>query len=196
MWNSKPFFQRMFRPLAARLARVGVRANHVSLTTLGVCIAGGLAVAARPHGAWFLIVPGALAVRLVLNHVDGLIAHEHDSRSAAGTLINDLLDAVCDTALYLPLAAVAGASAPLAMLAVVAAVLSEMTGLAATRLGRDRREDGPLGKKPRGVAFGAIYLALGLGAAPGPWLDVALAATVALIALTIANRARAALRPC
>jgi CDP-diacylglycerol--glycerol-3-phosphate 3-phosphatidyltransferase len=78
--------------------------------------------------------------------------------------------------------------------AVVLAGATELAGLAAVQAGASRRYDGPMGKSDRAFVFGALGLALGLGAPAGRWLDVALWVVVALLALTVANRMRAALR--
>jgi CDP-diacylglycerol--glycerol-3-phosphate 3-phosphatidyltransferase len=77
--------------------------------------------------------------------------------------------------------------------------MAEMAGVLGCATGAGRRQDGPMGKKPRGLVFGAAFVALASGAAPGFWLEAALAATVALLVATIANRIAGAVaeaRPC
>lgn len=95
-----------------------------------------------------------------------------------------------DSALYLPLALVPGFEPTLIAVAVVLAALSEMAGVVAAQLGASRRYDGPMGKSDRAFVFGALGLALGLGAPAGRWLDVVLAAVCLLLALTTARRVR------
>jgi len=110
-----------------------------------------------------------------------------------GGMINELGDSICDAALYLPLAAVPGVSPWLVVPAAFLGLLSEMTGLSALAIAAERRFDGPLAKKPRGVLFGVAALVLGLGVAPGPWLDLVLLGVIVLSAATVLNRGRRAL---
>lgn len=192
-FDSKPFFRRRFRPAADRLARFGVRANQVTATTIVMSLAIGALVTLRPAAGWpLLLVPGALIVRLALNHIDGLLAEEHDQRTPLGAMLNELADVISDSALYLPLALVPGLPSGLIVLVVVLATLVEMTGVLAMRIGARRREDGPMGKKTRGLILGCVAAAIGLGAAPGPWLDVTLLAVVALLVVTLVKRLRGA----
>lgn len=192
-FDSKPFFRRRFRPAADRLARLGVRANQVTATTIVMSLAIGALVALRPAAGWpLLLIPGALFLRLALNHIDGLLAEEHDQRTPLGAMLNELADVISDSALYLPLALVPGLPSGIIVLVVVLATLVEMAGVLATRIGARRREDGPMGKKTRGLILGGVAAAIGLDAAPGLWLDVALLTVVILLVATLVNRLRGA----
>ena len=194
-FDSKPLFQKWLRPATRLLARAGVTANQVTATTIVLSLAAGATVLAWPGARWpLLLVPCVLLARVALNHIDGLLACEHGMKTRLGAILNELADVVSDAALYLPLATVAGVSARLVVPVVVLAVISEMTGVVATRIGADRREDGPMAKKPRGAVLGGAALAMGLGVAPGPWLDGVLAVTLLLLLVTIVNRAGNALR--
>ena len=62
------------------------------------------------------------------------------------------------------------------------------------QIGASRRYDGPLGKSDRAFAFSALAALLGLGVPAGPWVTALLALMTLLLVVTIANRARAALR--
>lgn len=188
-FDSKPFFQQILRPATRVAAAAGVRPNQVTVTTILLSLTVGALVLFRGDDHWpLLLIPCVLLVRVVFNHVDGMLACEHDMKTPVGAILNEIADVVSDAALYLPLAAVPGVPAWLVVAAVVLGLITEMAGLAAIQIGAERREDGPMGKKPRGLVFGGAALALGLGATPGPWLGVALAATIPLLLLTIANR--------
>lgn len=194
VFNTYPFFQKHLRPATRVLARAGVTANQITITTAVVSLAAGTTVLLWPGARWpLLLVPCALLVRLACNHIDGMLAREHGMQTPAGAILNELADVVADAALYLPLAAVPAVSAWLVVPVVLLAVISEMTGVVATQIGAERRNDGPMAKKPRGVVFGTIALALGLGATPGAWLDVVLGAMLVLLIFTVGNRAHKAL---
>src|SRR5262249_5071084 len=119
---------------------------------------------------------------------------EHAMKSPLGAILNEVGDAVSDAALYLPLALVPGLLAPLVVAVTVLAVIAEMTGVVAVQVGASRRYDGPLGKSDRAFAFGLLAVLLACGVPRGEWLTVYLAVLVALAAVTVVNRARAALR--
>lgn len=192
--NSKPFFQRCFRPAANRLAGLGITPNQITLSNIAVSCVAGIAILAMPGVVWPLfLIPCALTIRLVFNHIDGLLACEHDMKTDLGALLNEAADVISDAVLYLPLAAIPGVPSRLVLAAVFLGIMTELIGLAALRIGADRREDGPMSKKPRGLVFSGIAVALGAGAAPGPWLDGALAMTLLLLVFTVFRRARNAL---
>lgn len=194
IYGLKPAFQGLLRPLVRALARAGVTPNHVTVAALLLSVAVGAAIALRPDDRRVLLLLAPfLLVRMALNAIDGMLAREHRQTSRLGAFLNELGDVASDSALYLPLALVAGFEPALVAAVVVLAALGEMAGVVAAQLGASRRYDGPMGKSDRAFVFGALGLALGIGVAPGPWLTSALAAIVALLGATIVRRVRGGL---
>jgi len=195
IYDLKPRFQALLRPLMHALVRVGATANHVTWAALLISgVVGGMIVW-RPHADWSLLVlPVALFLRMALNALDGMMAREFAMTSRLGTILNELGDVASDAALYLPLALVPGIRPTLLVPVVVLAVISEMAGVLAIQVGATRRYDGPMGKSDRAFVFGALALALGLGAPSGRWVDGLLMLMLLLLLLTVWNRARRALR--
>lgn len=196
VYDIKPKFQAMLRPLTRSLARAGVTANQVTLAAMFISIAAGTIIAIWPHERrLLLLIPGALFIRMALNAIDGMLAREHDQKSRLGAVLNELGDVVSDSALYLPLALVLGLpGAWLIVPIVVLAVISEMTGVVAIQIGAERRYDGPMGKSDRALWFGIITLLLGLGVEAGRWVNILLGLMLLALVLTIYNRARRALK--
>lgn len=194
IYDVKPRFQALLRPVARWLAKLGVTANQVTIAAaLMSSLVGAALFVWREQTEILLLLPAALFVRMALNAIDGLLAREHDMKSNLGALLNELGDVLSDASLYLPLAMVPGFRPELVVPLVALAMMAEMTGVVVVQFGATRRYDGPMGKSDRAFAFGAIGLAVGLGVAPGPWLDVALGAVVVLLVLTIVHRSRKAL---
>src|SRR6185436_7448833 len=194
IYDLKPAFQRLLRPLVAGLVRASVTPNQVTVGALLLSAAVG-AVVAWTRARWsLLLLPPALFARMALNALDGMMAREHGMKTRLGSLLNELGDVISDALLYLPLALVPDWPAAAVVCAVVLAGASELAGVAAVQAGASRRYDGPMGKSDRAAVFGVLGLALGLGAPAGRWLAVVLWLVVALLALTIANRVRQALR--
>jgi CDP-diacylglycerol--glycerol-3-phosphate 3-phosphatidyltransferase len=196
VYDIKPRFQALLRPLVRRMASAGITANQVTLAAMLVSVAVGVAV-----GLWggerrwlFGLLPLWLFLRMALNAIDGMLAREHGQASKLGAVLNELGDVLADAGLYLPLALTPlFALWPLAVF-VLLAVLTEMMGVVGVQIGATRRYDGPLGKSDRALVFGALGLALAVGAPPGSWIDWLVWLLAALCALTVLNRARAALR--
>jgi len=191
----KPRFQALLRPLAAALAKIGVTANQVTIAAAVMSLGYGTAIAAT-HGAPMVLLglPLVLLLRMALNAIDGMLAREFGHASKVGLVLNELADVVSDAALYLPFAVIAGMSGSLVVMLVTLALITEFAGLLAIPLGRARNYAGPFGKSDRAAAFSALAIALAAGATPGLWLDIALVAAMLLSAVTIANRARAAIQ--
>jgi CDP-diacylglycerol---glycerol-3-phosphate 3-phosphatidyltransferase len=191
VYDLKPRFQALLRPIAGFLAKAGVTANQVTIAAVLLSLATGAALLLRPWA--MLLLPATLVVRMALNAIDGMLAREHDQRSRLGAVLNELGDAISDCALYLPFARVPGISGWLVILVVVLALVGELAGVVAVQIGAQRRYDGPMGKSDRATVFGGIGLLLGLGVNPGRWTATVLTAAAVLGVLTIVNRVRRAL---
>ncbi len=195
IYNLKPAFQGLLRPLTRALVGVGVTANQVTVAAVLLSLAVGASIWRWPESRWpLLALPACLFLRMALNAVDGMIAREHDQKTPLGAILNEIGDVVSDAALYLPLAAVPGFNPALVVTAVVLAGITEMAGVVAVQIGASRRYDGPMGKSDRAFVFGALGLVLGLGVTSGVWTDVVLGLVVALSAVTVVQRARRALK--
>lgn len=195
VYDLKPRFQALLRPLVNALAARGVTANQVTLAAVVLSLIGGGLIAWKPFETWpLLLLPLVLLLRMALNAIDGMLAREHGQQSKLGAILNELGDVVSDGVLYLPLAWVPMVSAPLAVAVGMLAIISEMTGVIAIQIGASRQYQGPMGKSDRALWFGALGLAVGLGVAPGNWMNWGLGLMLALLAVTVANRARGALK--
>jgi CDP-diacylglycerol--glycerol-3-phosphate 3-phosphatidyltransferase len=194
IYQLKPAFQNLLRPLCRALAARGITANQVTISALLLSMGTGLAIWLSAGARWALaLLPIVLFLRMALNAVDGMLAREHDMKTPLGAILNELGDVASDTALYLPLAAVPGHAPSLVILIVVLAVISEMTGVLAVLVGAQRRYDGPMGKSDRAFVFGLLALILATGVPAGLWLNIVLAAVLLLLGLTVFNRAKRSL---
>lgn len=194
IYDLKPRFQALLRPLNASLVRMGVTANMVTLAALFFSLLLGLVIAVFPESQLaLLLLPLWLFLRMALNAIDGMLAREHAMQSRLGAVFNEMGDVFSDAALYLPLALVPGLNAIMIVTLVLLAVMTEMIGVVGIQIGASRRYDGPFGKSDRAFAFGLIGLLLGLGIAAGVWSDILLAVMLLLSLLTLFNRGRKAL---
>jgi CDP-diacylglycerol--glycerol-3-phosphate 3-phosphatidyltransferase len=194
VYQLKTSFQNLLRPLVGILAKEGVTANQITLSALLLSIAFGLLLYCSDFAPWVLFcLPVILFIRMGMNAIDGMLAKEHNMQSSLGALLNELCDVLSDTALYLPFAALPEIRPALVVGFVIAAVISEMTGVIGVQIGAYRRYDGPMGKSDRAVVFGGLGIVMGFDLIPGSWFDILMGVLLPLCILTIINRARSAL---
>ena len=191
LYQLKPAFQGLLRPLVRALARAGISANQVTLAGLLLSIAAGLALAAYPQRATVLLaIPLVMLLRMALNAIDGMLAREHHMQTTLGGFLNELCDIASDCVLYLPFVLALPQAAPWVVLFTVLAVLVEFAGVIAQALGGSRRYDGPMGKSDRAFVFGLMALLLGLGVAAGQWCVILLALACGLSVVTLCRRVK------
>ncbi len=195
IYELKPAFQNLLRPLTNRLAQLGITANQITVLALFISLAAGLLIAIYPQDhKLLLIIPGVLFVRMALNAIDGMLARDHNMKSSLGAILNELGDVLSDSFLYLPFAFIPGFSPILLVGCVFLAILTEMMGVVAIQIGASRRYDGPMGKSDRAFVFGLIALLIGLGLEIGNWVNILLWIIAVLTIITIINRGRKALK--
>ena len=195
IYDLKPAFQALLRPVCRALVRAGVTANQVTIVAMLISLIVGAVFALNVGDGWAaLLIPVWLFLRMALNAIDGMMAREHDMQSALGGFLNELTDVISDAFLYLPFALVVGISGELILFIVFASLLVEMTGVVAVQVGASRRYDGPMGKSDRAFVFGLLGLLIGLGVPLQPWVNPALLIVAALAVWTIINRIRGGLR--
>jgi CDP-diacylglycerol--glycerol-3-phosphate 3-phosphatidyltransferase len=194
VYDLKPRFQQLLRPLIASLARAGLTANSITLVALVGSILAGVGVAfAGRYRALLLLLPVWLFVRMALNAIDGMMARELGMSSQLGAVLNETSDAASDLALYLPLAFVSPASLWPVIGFAIGAVLTEFCGVLGRALGASRHYEGPMGKSDRAFVVGALALVTFLfPSVEGIW-PWAFGAGAALTLFTCFNRLSKAL---
>lgn len=194
IYGLKPKFQALWRPLVNAMARAGITANQVTMAALLLSLATGAAIAWQHGGKTLLLLPVVLFVRMALNAMDGMLAREHNQKTALGAILNELGDVVADTGMYLPLAILPEFDPKLLVSVVILSILTEMTGIIGVQIGASRRYDGPFGKSDRAFVFGLLGLLLGFGVHVEKFIPYVLYVMIFLLILTVFNRARQALR--
>ena len=95
VYQLKPAFQGLLRPIVRSLAANGVTANQVTLAAMVLSLATGIAIAreANAHRV-LLLLPVVLFARMALNAMDGMLAREFNQKSALGAILNELGDLI------------------------------------------------------------------------------------------------------
>ncbi|WP_374495784.1 CDP-alcohol phosphatidyltransferase family protein [Zoogloea sp.] len=195
IYQLKPRFQALLRPIVGRLAAAGITANQVTLAAMLISLALGLGLFlnAGNSGA-FLLLPLWMFLRMAFNAVDGMLAREFGQQSPLGAYFNELSDVLSDAALYLPFVAVAPFGWGSVGAVIFLSAVSEMAGALGPMVGAPRQYDGPMGKSDRAFLFGALGLWLGLaGSLPDAALWIMPVAALAILLNTF-NRIRSGVR--
>ena len=159
IYDLKPKFQNLLRPLVVKLEQRGVTANQVTLTACAISVILGLILTAFSGYHWlFILIPIWLFVRMALNAIDGMLAREFNQKSRLGGYLNEITDVVSDAALYLPFAFVHPFDTLQIGLIIWLSALTEFCGVLGQVQGKTRRYDGPLGKSDRAFLFGVLGL--------------------------------------
>lgn len=191
IYQLKPRFQSLLRPLVQRCAAAGLTANAVTLAAMVISIAlGGLLFALADDSRVFLLLPIWMFLRMAFNAIDGMLAREFGQKSALGAYLNELSDVISDAALYLPFVLVAPFGWASVGGVIFLSAVSEMAGALAPMVGAERRYDGPMGKSDRALLFGALGLWLGLAGTLPAWSFWLMPAAAIAILINIANRVR------
>jgi CDP-diacylglycerol--glycerol-3-phosphate 3-phosphatidyltransferase len=190
IYDLKPKFQALLRPIVQTLANRGITPNQVTMFAMLLSILVG-AIIALTHGAkWILLfVPLFMFLRMALNAIDGLLAKEHNMKTKRGAMFNEMSDVIADVALFLPFAFIVGINPIYVVLFTIIGVFSEMAGVVAQTLNGERRYDGPMGKSDRVFVVGFIALLLGVGVEAGLWVDVLFMVGTLLGVVATYNRA-------
>ena len=138
VYQLKSRFQNLLRPVTNLLARSGVTANGVTVGAFFLSVAIGAACWLISDPRILYLLPLGLFLRMALNAIDGMLAREHDQKSALGGFLNELGDVLSDCALYLPLAFRADFPLYPTVLFCGLAVLTEFTGVVAVSQGASR----------------------------------------------------------
>jgi CDP-diacylglycerol--glycerol-3-phosphate 3-phosphatidyltransferase len=194
IYQLKPKFQQLLRPLVSGLARGGITPNMLTVLAMCLSLLYGTAMALFSEtAAWWAGLPVFMVLRMALNAIDGMLARFSEQMTPLGALLNEVGDQVSDAALVIPFALAGGIAAPLVVLVALFALLTEFAGVAALLVGSPRRFDGPMGKSDRACAFGVLGLLVAAGA--GPALLNGLLGLVLLLSIwTLINRLKQALR--
>ena len=190
IYDLKPKFQALLRPIVQHLANKGITPNQVTMFAMLLSILVGATIALTEGARWILLfVPLFMFLRMALNAIDGLLAKEHNMKTKRGAMFNEMSDVIADVALFLPFALISGINPIFVVLFAVVGVFNEMAGVVAQTLNGERRYDGPMGKSDRVFVVGFIALLLGLGVQAGVWVDVLFALATLLAILSTYNRA-------
>ena len=157
IYNIKPKFQKLLRPLLTMLHKFDVTANQI--TTASILLSMALGVAfwnADKYPLLFLLLPLGLLMRMALNALDGMMAREYNQQSKKGELLNEIGDVVSDIFIFFPLLKFEKNSIYLIVAFICLSILNELVGVMGKAVGNERRYEGRMGKSDRAFVI-SVY---------------------------------------
>ncbi|NBF00835.1 CDP-alcohol phosphatidyltransferase family protein [Pseudomonas sp. Fl5BN2] len=195
IYQLKPRFQNLLRPLVQRLYDNGTTANQITVLAAVISLLVGALIALFASHTWlFALIPLWMILRMALNAIDGMLAREFGQQSRLGAYLNELCDVVADSALILPFALLPDVSLLLVLAVTLLALFSEYAGVLGPMIGASRRYDGPMGKSDRAFILGVLATGIALGWLSALWINGVLALVAALLVYTLINRVRQGLK--
>lgn len=195
IYQLKPAFQNLLRPLVQRLFDNGTTANQITVLAAVISVVVGVAIACFAQYPWvFVLIPVWMILRMALNAIDGMLAREFGQQSRLGAYLNELCDIVADCALILPFALIPGVNLLVVLLVTLLALFSEYSGVLGPMVGASRRYDGPMGKSDRAFVLGVVATGIAIGWISALWINVVFGVVAVLLAYTLVNRVRQGLK--
>jgi len=159
VYNLKPKFQALLKPVLEFLYSKGVTANQITLVSVfWSFLIAAFFWFADSNSYFFLALPIGLFIRMALNALDGMMARIYNQQSKLGEILNELGDVISDFVLFLPLIKYEPNSLYLIVVFICLSIINEFAGLLAKVVSSERRYDGPMGKSDRAFIIGLYGL--------------------------------------
>lgn len=155
IYNLKPKFQALLKPVLEFLYSKRVTANQITLASVFLSFfVATLFWFADYNSYFFLALPIGLFVRMALNALDGMMARIYKQQSKLGEVLNELGDVISDVVLFLPLLKYEPDALYFIVIFICLSIINEFAGILAKVVTGERRYDGPMGKSDRAFMIG------------------------------------------
>jgi len=156
VYNIKPKFQQLLKPLLVFMHKMGISANAITWMSVILSVATGVLIWLHPYGAAFILLPASLFVRMALNALDGMMARTYNMQSKAGEVLNEIGDVVSDVLMFFPLLKLFQLNLYVLLLFIFISVINEYAGILGKAVSGVRRYEGPMGKSDRAFVVGLL----------------------------------------
>lgn len=164
VYNIKPKFQQLLRPVLDFLHTKGVSANQITLSSILLSLIIGVLFWFGDECYYlFLALPIGLFLRMALNALDGMMARTYNQQSKLGELLNELGDVVSDLFIFIPLLKYEAENIYFIVAFLCLGIINEFAGVMGKLIAGERRYDGPMGKSDRALVIGLYGILLFAG---------------------------------
>lgn len=158
VYNIKPKFQQVLKPVLVALHKAGVTANAITWSSILLSTLVGVFAWKHPYGSALIVLPFALLLRMALNALDGMMARSYNMQSKTGEVLNELGDVVSDLLIFFPLLKLFSLNLYIFLAFLFLSVINEYAGILGKAVSGERRYEGPMGKSDRALLTGIVSL--------------------------------------
>lgn len=194
IYKLKPKFQELLNPILLFLHKRKVTANQITGISilLSICISF-LFWNADTNKWFFLSLPIGLLLRMAFNALDGMMARKFNQTSKLGEVLNEVGDIISDIIIFFPLLKFQPESLYLVIVFMLLSVINEFAGVLGKVIGKNRRNDGPMGKSDRAFLFGVYGLIQFFGVNISGYANFIFGVVILLLGLSTFSRLKKAL---
>jgi CDP-diacylglycerol--glycerol-3-phosphate 3-phosphatidyltransferase len=156
IYDLKPKFQDLLRPIVKKLNNKGITPNQVTLFAFIISIIGGIIVYTQNLLLIAISLPIILFVRMALNAIDGMLAREHNQMTKNGAIFNEMGDIFSDVVIFLPF--ILFVNPLLVTIFIIISISTEFIGVLGKAFYDKRVYTGPFGKSDRAFGIGVISI--------------------------------------
>lgn len=155
IYNIKPKFQELLKPVLVLLHKIGITANQITISSILLSLIIGIGFwFADLNNALFLILPFGLLLRMALNALDGMMARTYNQQSKKGEVLNEIGDIISDLFVFFPLLKFEQEIFYLIVVFICLSIINEFAGILGKVIANERRYEGPMGKSDRALILG------------------------------------------
>ena len=158
IYDLKPKFQNLLRPLVVLLNNIGITPNQVTLIAFLLSIFGGIIIYTQDLSLIAIFLPFILFIRMALNAIDGMLAREHNKMTKSGAIFNEMGDIFSDVVIFLPF--ILYINPLIVTIFIIFSISTEFIGVLGKAFYGIRSYAGPFGKSDRAFAIGIISILL------------------------------------
>jgi len=159
----KPKFQQSLRPVKDWFVRHRVHPTTINVLGLIASIVTAGAILLSAHNRWFLLVlPFTTTFRTACNALDGLVSRELGVASSFGEVLNELIDRISDSLIFLSVINLASTNNTLGFMTLLVVILNSYLGILSKSAGGKRQYGGLIGKADRMIliSVAAVVIAI------------------------------------
>lgn len=160
IYNIKPKFQQLLKPILELLYKAGVTANMITWAAIMLSCVSGVLVWLHPFGITYVLLPSLLLIRMALNALDGMMARNYNMQSKSGEMLNELGDVFSDFVMFFPLLKLFSLNIHIIIGFLFLSLINEFAGVMGKVIASERRYEGPMGKSDRAFIIGLTSLIL------------------------------------
>jgi phosphatidylglycerophosphate synthase len=152
----KPKFQKTLRPIENLLVGHKIHPTKINLFGLVMALGAAAALLGSADNPWLLLlVPLAANARTACNALDGLVARRLGVADRFGEVLNETIDRISDSAIFIALYFLATTNDRLALFTLVVILINSYLSIVSKAAGGSRQYGGIMGKADR-----MIYLSI------------------------------------